>query len=313
LRSARLAAKAVITLGPPLSALAYYTTITHEVGGNHRFSYPTYFYLVSGAAVVGTVAARRLASGFPALRAGTLVFVCLATVLGSNDNWRKLRESLTALPRDEFNQYHLRIAEALKESGIGSNATVLCDAAGIIPFVSGLNHLDRVGLTENFLSGRRPLTPEQREDYVWRRNLDVYIGFEPPASPGADGFEADPRMRTWYVRRLLGYHRTGANVIPDRTFLTTPRDWHKRMRHLRDRWHWMGEVDWEGWRRLGLKSFLYVRKDSLHFQTLVSALEGLIAVRPEEIDLECTPGSIVRPRSAGHDLIAGRQISAEAR
>ncbi|MBV8819854.1 MAG: hypothetical protein JO022_15940 [Acidobacteriaceae bacterium] len=38
-----LLSKALLTLAPPLLALCYYSTITHEVGGYHRFSYPTYF------------------------------------------------------------------------------------------------------------------------------------------------------------------------------------------------------------------------------------------------------------------------------
>src|SRR4029079_11080700 len=36
-----------LLLVPPALALLYAATITHEVGGDYRFSYPTYMYLVT--------------------------------------------------------------------------------------------------------------------------------------------------------------------------------------------------------------------------------------------------------------------------
>lgn len=288
----RTAVKVALTLVPPALALSYYTTITHEVGGHHRFSYPTYFYLAIAASAVATLALKRL----PYLgrtRIAVFAMVALIVILAVDGNWRVLRRGIAPQPRDEFSEYHFQIARALDATRLGPRMTILCDAAGIIPFVTEVNLLDRVGLNDNFLSGRHPISPEEREQYIWSRNPDVYIGFEPPASPGASGAEDDPRMKTDYMNHLMQFHRTGGVVIiENRTFLMRPALWHTRMRELRDNWIWLGEINWPGWRISGLKSFVYVRRNSPHFDILASALKQLVVAEPERVDLNRTPSSL---------------------
>jgi hypothetical protein len=297
-RDAKIAAKVALTLGPALLALGYYTTITHEVGGFHRFSYPTYFYLVVAAAIFADLAARGQSGSFHPARVAVLGLLGLALVLGLEDNWRSLRPPFTPQPRDAFNEYHFKIARSLRETGLGSRATILCDAAGIIPLVSGFNQLDRVGLTNNYLSGRQPLTPEQREDYIWSRKPDVYVGFEPPASAGAHGPEDDPRMQSPYMVNLMRFHSGGgAVVIENRTFLTDPKVWYKRMCELRDNWLWLGEIEWPGWQASRLKSFVYVRKDTPYLDRLVPALQKIVVREPAQVELTLSSPSGLIARS----------------
>lgn len=291
-RNPRTTVKVALTLVPPALALAYYTTITHEVGGSHRFSYPTYFYLVIAAAAVATLAFKRLPD-LNRTRLAAFAAMAVAILFATDGNWRSLLQGGAARPPDAFSEYHFQIARTLEATHLGPRMTILCDAAGIIPFVTEVNLLDRVGLNDNFLSGRRPISPEQREQYIWSRNLDVYIGFEPPASPGAARAEDDPRMKTGYLNHLMQFYRTGGVVIiENRTFFTRPELWHTRMRELRDNWVWLGEINWPGWRISGLKSFAYVRRNSPHFDTLTPALKRLVVVKPERVDLNRKPSSL---------------------
>jgi hypothetical protein len=186
------------------------------------------------------------------------------------------------LARGEFNDYHLRIAEALRETGLGASATVLTDAAGVIPYVSGFNQLDRIGLTDNHLSGRVPLSAAERERYVWSRAPDVYLGYEPPASAGTESAAADQVMRTPYVADILMKRRLF--TIEDRIFVQDEALLHARMRELRDHWIWLGEMEWPGWRLWRLKSFVYVRKTANPL--LAGRLRVLVIRGPEAVRLD---------------------------
>jgi hypothetical protein len=272
--------RSLITLGPPLLALVYYVTILHEVGGAFRFSYPTYFFLVLATGFllslllrgVQITKQRQLAV---AIAAGSWI-IALLTWQGS---W-----PIRAKPLSGFAQYHIKIAEALKATGLREKGVILGDAAGIIPYVSGFNQVDRIGLVDNFLSGRTALTPEQREAYLWSRQLDVYVGYEPPAEPGKQRPEDDSRMKTPYVSQILMKRKL--TLIEPRMFVQDPRLLHARMRELRDNWDLVGELDWPGWGLWRLKSFVYVRRDSPNAAVLMAKLKGIVAVDPQHVDLE---------------------------
>jgi hypothetical protein len=278
LHDSRVLARALLVMCPPVAALAYYATIVHEAGEVYRFSYPTLVYLVLASCVLVIIATRAKDTG------GHPQSVLLVTVLGiailaaGQTSW-----TVRPLPPDGFSQWTSRIALALKDTGLGSRATVLSDAAGVIPFFSGLNHVDRVGLMDNYLAGRKPVSPEARERYIWSRDPDVYVGYEPPASENAEGPEDDPKMDTPYVRNVL----TGIKGrIAERVFVREPRLLHQRMRELRDNWCLVGEVKWPGWQLWKLKSLLYVRKASPHAARLSSSLRRIIALTPDRIDLD---------------------------
>jgi hypothetical protein len=172
-----------------------------------------------------------------------------------------------------FNDVHFRIGEALQDTGLGPQASVLCDGAGIIPFLSRFRQIDRVGLADNYLSGRKPITAEQREEYVWRQHPDVYIGYEPPSRSGSLDAEKDARTYPHYVDRLITHKRV---TIEDRTFAATPTLLHQRMARLRDEWICIGAVNWPGWKLWGFKYLLYVRRDSEHADVLTKELKSVV-------------------------------------
>jgi hypothetical protein len=253
--------------------LGFYSTIVHETGGAHRFSFPTIVYLCLAAGYVGRAIDDRRQSGV--ILAGVAIWMLA------------LQPSLAVrpLPRGDFNDYHWRIAEALRRTHLGANATVLSDAAGVIPYVSGFNHIDRVGLTDNYLSGRIPHRLADREAYMWTSAPQVYIGYEPPATVGCNAPDVDAIMRTPYVARIL--LRRPLATIEDRIFLQDAALLHQRMRELRDHWDWIGEIEWPGWPLWHLKSFAYVRKDAS--PSLHQAVSTLVSHHPAEIVLDNIP------------------------
>ena len=257
------------------AGLAYYATIVHETGGAHRFSFPTIVYLSLAAGYVGLSLDLRRGARHGMMAAGAVLWMLLL----------QPGFALRPLPRGEFNDYHYRIAEALRSTGLGAKATVLSDAAGVIPYVSGFNHIDRVGLTDNYLSGRTPHRLAEREAYMWASAPQVYIGYEPPASAGCNAPELDAIMRTPYVARIL--LKRPLVTIEDRIFLQDADLLHQRMRELRDHWDWVGEIEWPGWGLWHLKSFAYVRKDAS--PSLHAAMNTLVARHPTEVVLDNVP------------------------
>ncbi len=275
LQALRVRVKVWLTVGPPVLGLAYYVTIVHEVGNAHRFSFAAYWYFVLAAAILLSVARRSVPERL-IQRIALAGAIYAGVLIAYQGTWR-----LAPLPVPAFNQYFFKIAAALKDTGLGSRATVMCNAAGIIPYVSGFNQVDPVGLTDNVLSGRTPMTPEERERYLWSRDADVYLGFEPPAQPDAQTADEDPRMNTSYVTRVL--IGRSMSLVSSRVFVQDRGLLHARMRELRDHWDWVGELEWPGWQPL--KSFLYVRKSSPHAALLRDQLVRIIATTPERVDL----------------------------
>lgn len=272
-------AKVLLTLTPPILALAYYSTIIHEVGGAYRFSYPTYFYFVLALAIfLSVLIGSAKLNKFSQIILVTVIIFWFGILFVSQKSWQ-----ISPAPVNEFNIYHFKIAHALKNTGIGSQGTVLCDAAGIIPYISGFNQLDRVGLASNYLSGRKPLTLEEREAYVWSQPIDVYIGNEPPAQIGKENPEDDAQMKTQYVSEIL--LRRKLKLVESRIFVQDPQILHSRMRELRDNWHLVGELNWAGWDMWKLKSFVYVRRNSPHSQKLITELNKITEIKPQQIDL----------------------------
>ena len=286
LRNPQNLTKVFITLAPPLLALLYNATIIHVGGGNHRFSYPTYFYFLTATGIFLAVSARERqfiqSNLLRLLLGGWLAFL---VIISRPDLGELLRFPLQPRANDDLYRYHMKIGEALESTGLRSQATILNDAAGIIPYYSGFNQIDRVGLTDNHLSGREELTWEQREEYMWNSGADVYIGYEPPASENSSSLQDDPRMRSSYVAGTLLGNPSHGMIAESRIFARDPNLLYGRMVELRDNWYWLGEIEWPGSRLWGLKCFAYVRQNSPHFQELVSSLEEIIEIPQNQVDL----------------------------
>jgi hypothetical protein len=169
------------------------------------------------------------------------------------------------------------------------------DSAGVVPFTSQFTHIDPVGLTNNVLSGREPITVWEREAYIWGQDPDVYIGIEPPAGSGSTSCSDDSVVQSRYVQEvLLGEDRTHINGAYFHIYgEISPEDLceilHSRMRELRDRWQLLGEVPYPVPVPPEFTTFAYVRTDSPHYEKLAAALEPIIGRKPHQIDFLASP------------------------
>ena len=126
------------------------------------------------------------------------------------------------------------------------------------------------------------------EAYLWSQGADVFVGFQPPATAGAERPEDDPVMDTAYISEALVERRFG--FVTDLNFPYEVDVLHSRMRELRDNWVWLGYTDWDnGWQGFRVRRFIYVRKDSPHRDVLIANLNPIIAATPAEIDLNFRP------------------------
>jgi hypothetical protein len=185
--------KVALTLAPAAGFLLYLLTVYPEVNYLNRFEYPAYFFffLALGAAIsIG----RPLPKLTPILSAASLV--ALLGLYKSFDVWFPWFELVET-------KYYRPLGEALAATGLRTDAKLILDSAGVVPYLSRFEHIDPVGLTDNTLSGRRPLSVWDRERYLWSRNADVYLGPEPPASEGASDCDSDPIMKSEYGTEVL--------------------------------------------------------------------------------------------------------------
>ena len=281
-----------LLLACPIGALLfYYTTIVHEVGEDYRFSYPTFFAFVVFAAAMASFVARH-AGASRARTVAAVVIVCASLTFNQGFSWLVPG---SALPLNEYNAAELRLAKALERTALGPEATIVHDAAGVVSFVSRFNHIDRVGLTDNYLSGRTPISNEERQRYLFSQPVDVYIGYEPPATQGAMSDRDDPLFTTEYVTDVLldlpdpgdeDEEEEEPDPVDARVMLRgQPELLHVRMRELRDRWLLVGEIDWPG-REWGWRRFAYVRRDSRHGDVLVNALRPLVVTEPSAVRIK---------------------------
>ena len=272
------------TLLPPLIVVGYYVSATVVAVANFRFFYSSYIFFFVGFLALLPACTR----GSAALRSRTLLLSALVA-LGFGI-YRGHSDGLLVFPPERAEMRPLEavlknVGVALGTTQLGHEATVLNDSAGAIPYFSGFRHIDRGGLANNHLSGREPITGLEREEYMWSRELDLYIGFEPPASLGEAAWHRDPSMRSPYVEVCLKKEARDATSL--RTFAQTPELLHLRMRELRDNWRLVGQLApvsyWD--KAWGLKYFAYVRSDSPLADEIAEALGELIEIEPKDIDL----------------------------
>lgn len=276
-------AKTALLLVPPLVFTAWYTTVVHEVAYCQRFEYPTYFFfaLATGLAIsIGNPLERAAAWIAPRLRVPVAVILWATPLLAVGVALRVTRLSFPWFELVE-SKYYRPIGMALRDTGLGPKASLVFDSAGVVPYLSGFTHIDPVGLTDNVLCGRKPIGPYEREAYIFGRDPDVYIGPETPATAGATGPLDDPAMQTGYVRKVLlapdrytilkGYLKAyGGLSMAERAEVL-----HHRMRELRDRWDYLGEIPYPVPWPPGHTTFAYVRRASPHRDELVRGLETL--------------------------------------
>lgn len=282
----------LLILGPSVGFLLYYTTVVHEVSYMHRFEYPVYLPLLMALAWILSVgaparrAAESLARLLPAAVAlGVVGIVSLVLIE------RAWQATVVGFPWIQINDegYYRPIGEALADTGIRDQATLVIDSAGVVPFLSQFTHVDPVGLNDNTLSGREPIGVIEREQYIWGRRPDLYIGPYPRASAGATGCTDDPFMQSPFAENVLlapitdgPYYRHYGSLSREERCSAV----HWRMRELRDQFALVGEIPFPVGPSPEYTTFVHVRRDSPYRETLVAAMKPLIVPRPQETHLE---------------------------
>ncbi|WP_420587382.1 hypothetical protein [Ruegeria sp.] len=286
-------ARIALLVVPVAAFLAYYTTTLHLVGFFNRFEYPTaVFFWIGLSWLLSSGRSTERMQEFAGRALGstggrvlvTSVLLCALAVQFEFDRSRhwKWFSGIQIL-------HYEPIAEALARSEAGSDGTLVFDSAGYIPYVSGFSLIDPIGLTDNVLSGREPITPMEREQYIWGSDPDVYLGPVPAASAGAESGRDDPLVQSEYAQNILlqpvifaSYERFMGKMTYDERLEML----HVRMRELRDRWIAVGEIPYPYPSLEEYTHFLYVRRDSPHADRLVDEL-GRITTRPiENIDFD---------------------------
>ena len=284
--------KVALLLVPPIASLLYYLTVLPEVNYLSRFEYPTYIFFCIALAILLEVGAPlpRLRAWASKLLPPRAIFVALAVgvvafsafiyqVTQVYFPWFKLVEEA----------YYRPLGEALRSTDLGPKATLVFDSAGVVPFTSRFTHIDPVGLTDNALSGRQPISIWEREEYIWGANPDVYIGLQPPAGPGATSCADDPVIRSSYVRNVLldegrfNIYRAYLHAYGDISSEELCEVLHLRMRELRDRWTFLGELPYPVPVPPEFTTFAYVRSGSPYHDRLVAALNPILGRTPDEL------------------------------
>jgi hypothetical protein len=276
--------------------LGYNITTLHLVDYNHRFEFPVSILMWVAAAwflTAGRAAERlgELLAHFGLGRIGILgaaaAGVLMVGVAGIQDRvhhrqWFAWVQWLHYEP----------VTAALLRVGAGPDVTLVYDAAGYIPFASRTSFIDPVGLVDNTLSGREPITPIEREEYIWGSNPDVYLGPFPPASAGASGPEDDPITRTSYFENIIldedtfeDYGHFMRSMSPEEEIASK----YFRMIELRDNWIALGEIPYTLGTPPEYTHFLYVRKASPHADRLVEELSKVTNRAISEIDFDNLP------------------------
>ena len=272
--------KWILTLLPLAGLLGFYITSVDASSGAHRYYWPSLPLIVASLGCLAGALRQTIPAAVPAV--GSLLVAAWCLVGPDGPRW-----PLTVDPPEPLVANLEKLGAALATTGLANDATLVCDSAGIVGYASEFDLIDRSGLMDNFLSGREDVSFREREDYIFGLEPDVYIGWEPPATPGAAEARQDPAAASSYVRRDLLRSRDRGGELVSRIFALEPEGLYRRMVELRDHWHWLGQVEprayWEPF--WGVKMFAYVRRDSPHFDVLVEALQAVIELPPERVNL----------------------------
>ncbi len=292
-RGPQLFACIALLVVPVAAFLAYNITTLHIVGFFFRFEFPVaVFFWVGLAWLLGIGRPIERLAGFfgnflglatGALAAAVVAFALLGAVVvkdrALHQKWFSWMQILHYQP----------VANALRRSGAGHEGTIVFDSAGFIPFSSGFSLLDPIGLTDNVLSGRDPITAMEREEYMWGSNPDVYLGPVPPATPGAETGADDPLIDSTYIQSVLLNQVPFveyARIVRDMTYEEQRDVLHYRMRELRDNWVAVGEIPYPFPGGDSYTHFLYVREASPHAAALITELEKITTRALSEIDFD---------------------------
>ncbi len=268
----RVAVVCAVLILPALCIALLYGRAIHEVAGGFRYGHPLTAPLFIITAFGLAFHARNFPLRLPALYLGGIATAALFTIDPYGHDFRKLMKSPTVLTEWVNHQPLLLgnspIADVLESTGLGSDATLLTSAAGIIPYKSKFNSIDWLGLNSEQLSGKYEMSPDEAWAYVVAQSPDVSISIFPAATQGVETRQEDPGFTSNSVRTTLA----GRGV---RLFKHWNRDRSASVIWSQMKWY-RDENDLgacfpliQNW-----AVFVYVRRDSPHYDTLMEAFRN---------------------------------------
>ncbi len=279
----------VLALGMALPWLAYNLKIVHELGFEHRFSYPIVPVLAFGL----TAGLQRLLSRVPRFRGrGLLAWSSLALAL------LVLLPRLSAArarlerppPSDPYTSMFLRLGAAIHDSGLSDRIVLVCTHAGATPFAARAHHVDPAGLVDDGFCRRTP--KEERVRYQSQLQPDVVSWHLFPASPGASTLDDDPRARgsayinQWCLGLPEDMDASTRQGLADMDLAQRKEHTFKRMLYFRENATLVGEM-WNGVRRW--RTFVYVMTASPYHDLLVDHLSKHVDIPSTQVDCDGWP------------------------
>ncbi len=303
----------VALLCVPMALVLFYNSTTlHVVNYHHRLEFPVeaLFWVAVGWLLASGKAFERLQvliGRFSGPTVAVMTTAGFAVVVLAITMHLDRRHHRPWFARVQWHHYE-PMAAALIRAGGGPEVTLVYDAAGYIPFTSRVSFIDPVGLVDNVLSGREPITPIEREQYIWGSRPDAYLGPVPPASTGATSAAEEPLWQTAYAENVLLSRKTladygrAAATMSDGALATAL---HYRMRELRDNWISVGEFPYPWGISRDYTHFLYVRKGSPYEARLVEEFSRLTTRTLEDVDFDdVTDGQVLITREDARRLSA---------
>ncbi len=268
---------------PSLAIILLYSRAIHEVTGGFRYGHPLTSPLFVVCAIGLALHIKRFRILLPVALFTGVAAVFLVTHTPDSRAIQLLRKptfALTGWVKHEPDMVGLSpVARDLRSSGLGQDATILTSAAGVIPYLSGFNAIDWLGLNDEQLSGKYPMTIEEVRDYIASKNPDASMSIFPAAAAGVESYVDDPGFNSNSVQATLNGRGVKLFKHWDRE-LASKMIWNQ-MTYLRD------STDlatcyplFRNW-----AIFIYVDRSSPHYDRLIETFR-------ESDEADCDPDRI---------------------
>lgn len=197
-----------ILILPSLAIVLLYSRAIHEAAGGFRYGYP----MLAPLFITGALGLALYIRQAPWLRASfclsSIFVVGLLGIYPYEDSYIKILKRPVAATTDWVDHTPelpglTPLALDMTETGLGGDASILLSAAGFIPYESGFQAIDWLGLNDEQMSGKYPMSVEEARAHLDARAPDMAMSVFPPASPGATSYHDDPAFNSRSVQATI--------------------------------------------------------------------------------------------------------------
>ena len=203
----RMMSVIAILATPSLVITLLYMRAVHEVVGGFRYGFPHLAPLFVIGAVALALLTRKATMRLPL---GYLAGITVIFSVGSTPYLQPMRSFETPahavtgwIGHDPEMNGIGYLSRDLAATGLRETATLLTSAAGILPYRSGFRTIDWLGLNNEQLSGKTPMTIAEVRDYINAQSPDVAMTVFPAASQGIEDYRDDPVFNSGSVKSTM--------------------------------------------------------------------------------------------------------------